>query len=112
MDDSKPVWIKRLRLPFVWNTKVPPLWDEFRLLSQELNIGRFDAGLPTNSMLLSGVNVEKDTEPSEDGSTKVSFFNEFFTFISFSQIHIIYGYFLVFKKWYQLLDLICPLGQC
>ena len=76
MDDSKPVWIKRLRLPFVWNTKAPPLWDEFRLLSQELNIGRSDAGLPTNSMLLSGVNVEKDTEPSEDGSTKVSFSNE------------------------------------
>ena len=74
MDDSKPVWIKRLRLPFVWNTKAPPLWDEFRLLSQELKIGRSDAGLPTNSMLLSGVNVVKDTEPSEDGSTKVNFF--------------------------------------
>ena len=57
IDTSKRFNVEWIRIPFNWNTPLPPLLDEVRLLKQPLNIQRVHSGLPDNSMLLSGINV-------------------------------------------------------
>ena len=60
IDTSKRFNVEWIRIPFNWNTPLPPLLDEVRLLKQPLNIQRVHSGLPDNSMLLSDINVCTD----------------------------------------------------